>query len=85
MTLTTDLLTTNEVAELLHVPVATLRWWRHKGTGPMSFNLGARKVMYRRSDVTEWLQAQYAAAGLRNPQDDLDAMLRPIPTAGASS
>jgi len=59
MTLATDLLTTTETAELLHVPVATLRWWRHVGTGPKSFKLGARKVMYRRADVLDWLEAQY--------------------------
>lgn len=59
MTLATDLLTTSETAELLHVPVATLRWWRHVGTGPKSFKLGARKVMYRRADVLDWLETQY--------------------------
>lgn len=59
MTLATDLLTTSETAELLHVPVATLRWWRHVGTGPKSFKLGARKVMYRRADVLGWLETQY--------------------------
>ncbi len=54
------LLTTTEAAALLHTPVATLRWWRHKRTGPKAFRLGARKVMYRRSDVKAWLEAQYA-------------------------
>lgn len=57
-----QLLTTAEAAELLHTPVATLRWWRHNGTGPKAFRLGARKVMYRRSDVLAWLQEQYEAA-----------------------
>ena len=55
-----QLLTTAEAAELLHTPVATLRWWRHQGTGPRAFKLGARKVMYRRSDVLAWLEQQYA-------------------------
>ncbi|MGV0807052.1 helix-turn-helix transcriptional regulator [Mycolicibacterium setense] len=57
-----QLLTTNETAEFLHVPVATLRWWRHRGTGPKAFRLGVRKVMYRRSDVEQWLERQYNAA-----------------------
>lgn len=57
-----QLLTTAEVADLLNVAVGTLRWWRHTGVGPKAFKLGARKVMYRRSDVTDWLDAQYAAA-----------------------
>ena len=55
-----QLLNTAEAAELLHTPVATLRWWRHQGTGPRAFKLGARKVMYRRSDVVAWLEQQYA-------------------------
>lgn len=55
-----QLLTTAEAAALLHTPVATLRWWRHEKTGPRAFKLGARKVMYRRSDVLAWLEEQYA-------------------------
>ena len=55
-----QLMTTAETAAFLHTPVATLRWWRHEGTGPKSFKLGARKVMYRRSDVLSWLEQQYA-------------------------
>lgn len=62
---TDQLLTTAEASELLHVPVATLRWWRHTGTGPRSFRLGARKVMYRRSDVIAWLEEQYNAEPAR--------------------
>lgn len=57
-----ELLTTSQVAEMLNVAVGTLRWWRHQGTGPKAFRIGARKVMYRRSDVVSWLDAQYAAA-----------------------
>lgn len=55
------LLTTAEAAELLHTPVGTLRYWRHQGTGPKGFRLGARLVMYRRSDVLAWLEEQYNA------------------------
>jgi hypothetical protein len=36
-----DLLTIREAAELLRAPVATLRYWRHLGSGPHSFRLGA--------------------------------------------
>lgn len=56
-----QLLTTAEAAEMLHTPVATLRWWRHQGSGPRAFRLGARKVMYRRSDVVSWLDERYNA------------------------
>ena len=48
------LLTTEEAAELLNVPTATLRWWRHQRTGPKAFRLGSRKVMYKLSDLVAW-------------------------------
>ena len=32
-----ELLTITEAAELLRAPVATLRYWRHLGTGPRSW------------------------------------------------
>jgi excisionase family DNA binding protein len=56
-----QLLTTAEAAEILNTPVATLRWWRHQGKGPKAFRLGPRKVMYKKSDLHRWLDAQYAA------------------------
>lgn len=60
---TDELLTTAEVSDVLKTPVATLRYWRHNGSGPRSFRLGPRRVMYRRSDVLAWLEAQYADSG----------------------
>ena len=51
-----DLLTITEAAELLRAPVATLRYWRHLGTGPASFRLG-RRVLYRRDDLHAWIAA----------------------------
>jgi excisionase family DNA binding protein len=57
-----DLLTIDEAAELLRAPVATLRYWRHLGTGPRSFRLG-RRVLYRRDDVTAWVEDQRAGTG----------------------
>jgi DNA-binding transcriptional MerR regulator len=59
-----DLLTITEVAELLRAPVATLRYWRHLGTGPRSFRLG-RRVLYRRVDLQVWLDEQRNAEGRR--------------------
>ena len=49
-----DLLTIAEAAALLRAPVATLRYWRHLGTGPASFRLG-RRVLYRRGDLLAWI------------------------------
>ena len=51
-----DLLTITEAAELLRAPVATLRYWRHLGTGPHSFRVG-RRVLYRRDDLNTWIDA----------------------------
>jgi excisionase family DNA binding protein len=55
-----DLLTLHEVAELLRVPQATLRYWRHCNTGPHSYKIG-RHVRYRRQDVHDWLRGQRSA------------------------
>ena len=53
-----ELLTITEAADLLRAPVATLRYWRHLGTGPRSFRLG-RRVLYRRDDLHAWIDAQH--------------------------
>ncbi len=51
------LLTLTKAANILRTPVATLRYWRHLGTGPHSFRLG-RSVRYWHTDVTTWLDHQ---------------------------
>ncbi|MCM3554011.1 DNA-binding protein [Janibacter melonis] len=45
----------------MRTPAATLRYWRHTGTGPKGFKLGGRRVMYRRQDVDTWLTEQMNA------------------------
>ena len=52
-----EMLTMKEVAALLRVPEATLRYWRHLGTGPRGFRLG-RSVRYWRTEVWAWLATQ---------------------------
>ena len=54
-----ELLTMAEVAAIVRAPLATLRYWRHLGTGPHSFRVG-RGVRYWRSDVMTWLEEQSA-------------------------
>ena len=56
-----ELLTITEAADLLRAPVATLRYWRHLGTGPRSFRLG-RRVLYRADDLRAWIAQQHAQA-----------------------
>jgi excisionase family DNA binding protein len=49
-----ELLTIDEAADLVRAPVATLRYRRHRNTGPRSFRLG-RRVLYRRDDLNAWI------------------------------
>jgi excisionase family DNA binding protein len=56
-----ELCTLAEVATLLRVPPATLRYWRHLGSGPRSFRVG-RHVRYYRADVDRWLHDRRDAA-----------------------
>jgi DNA-binding transcriptional MerR regulator len=53
-----DLLTLDEAAAILRTPKATLRYWRHLGTGPHSFRLG-RRVLYRANDLHHWINTQH--------------------------
>ena len=53
-----ELLTITEAADVLRAPVATLRYWRHLGTGPRSFRIG-RRVLYRRDDLHAWIDVQH--------------------------
>lgn len=60
-----DMMTLAEVAIEKRISPATLRYWRHRGEGPLSFKLG-RRVMYRRADVEAWIEAQYAATSTKS-------------------
>jgi excisionase family DNA binding protein len=51
------LLTPQEVADLLRVPVVTLQTWRAHRRGPRGHRVG-RHIRYRRSDVERWLEEQ---------------------------
>lgn len=55
-----DLLTPQQVADLLQVKTETLEAWRGKRTGPSWIKLGKGKrcpVRYRRADVDAYLKA----------------------------
>lgn len=51
-------LTTDDVAEIARTSPATVRYWRHCGTGPLAGKVG-RRVLYRESDVTAWLDQRF--------------------------
>jgi excisionase family DNA binding protein len=53
------LLSADEVAEFLGIPIATLYQWRHKGTGPSAYRVG-RHLRYEPSAVREWLDEHLA-------------------------
>lgn len=59
-----QLLTIAEAAAYLRTPIATLRYWRHCGTGPDSFKIG-RRIFYWLSDLRSWLDEQCGAAPAR--------------------
>lgn len=58
--MTRRLLTLSEVAELTRLPVATLRYYRQRGSGPQTFRVG-RRVMAYEEDVLVWLDQQRAS------------------------
>ena len=59
---------TAQTAAATNIPAATLRWWRYSGTGPRSFRVGSRKVMYRQADVIAWLEGQYGRSSVGGEQ-----------------
>lgn len=55
-----DLLTPQEVADILRVAVTTLEQWRGQRKGPVYKKLGTGSrspVRYRRGDISEFLKA----------------------------
>ncbi|MGH2775633.1 MAG: helix-turn-helix transcriptional regulator [Actinomycetota bacterium] len=48
------LLSLQEVAEVLNVPVGTLYKWRYEGVGPKGFRVG-RGIRYEPADVRAWI------------------------------
>jgi len=50
------LLSPDDVAAFLGVPVTTLYQWRYKGIGPRGLRIG-RHLRYRQEEVNAWLRA----------------------------
>jgi len=57
-----DLLTLREVAQILRVPEATLRYWIHKETGPTNLKIG-RHIRYPRAALQRWMREQRRGGG----------------------
>ena len=52
-----SLLSAQDLARFLDVPIATVYAWRYRSEGPRGFRVG-RYVRYRRRDVEQWIAAQ---------------------------
>jgi len=53
------LISAQELAEYLDVPVATIYAWRYRRQGPPGFRVG-RYVRFRWSDVERWIEDRIA-------------------------
>src|SRR5579885_1828022 len=51
-----ELLTPEQVAELLHISTRTLANWRCAGVGPRYARVGG--IRYRQSDVEDWIESR---------------------------
>ena len=56
-----DIMTLDEVAAELRVPVQTVRYWRAQGRGPRFIKLG-RRIVCRRADLVAYVERQFADA-----------------------
>lgn len=57
-----ELMTPEDLAALLQIPLASLYAWRQKGSGPPGIKVG-RHLRYRRKDVEDWLDSRSLGAG----------------------
>jgi excisionase family DNA binding protein len=49
-----DVLSIQEVAKLLNIPVSTIYAWNRHGVGPPHYKVGS-KLRYRKSNARKWL------------------------------
>lgn len=59
-------LTIDEVAELLRIPVATLRDWRTDRKGPPAYKFGAG-LRYERRELLAWIESRRVAGDKPTP------------------
>ena len=69
------LLTAEDLAAFLDVPIKTLYMWRYRGEGPVGFRVG-RHVRYRWSDVECWIGTRVRAAEVQRKSDRKRARAR---------
>ena len=57
---TDEFLSDAQLCDLLRVSSRTTARWRNDGGGPAYIRAGARRILYRRSDLDLWLARQTA-------------------------
>jgi excisionase family DNA binding protein len=67
------LLTVDDLANHLNVPVATIYAWRYRRQGPPGFRVG-RHLRFLRSDVEQWIAEQLERT---DPTEENPADARP--------
>ena len=53
------LLTVQDLADRMQVPVSTVYQWRKNGTGPKAYRIG-KYIRFRVSDVERWIERHAA-------------------------
>ncbi len=56
------LLSVEDLAAYLDIPVATIYAWRYRRQGPPGFRVG-RHLRFRREDVERWISERLQATG----------------------
>jgi predicted DNA-binding transcriptional regulator AlpA len=70
------LLTAEDLAAFLDVPIKTLYAWRYRGEGPVGFRVG-KHVRYRWTDVERWIGDRVEVAESTRSRDRTRARTRP--------
>ena len=68
MTDSDRLLTVEDLATFLDIPIKTLYAWRYRGEGPVGFRVG-KHVRYRWTDVEQWIRDRVRVAEARRNSD----------------
>jgi predicted DNA-binding transcriptional regulator AlpA len=63
------LLSAQDLADFLDLPIATIYAWRCRRQGPPGFRIG-RHLRYRRSDIEQWINHQLEDS-IRDPSSSL--------------
>ena len=66
------LLTAEDLARFLDVPIKTLYAWRYRGEGPVGFRVG-KHIRYRWADVDRWIRERIRVTETSRGQSNISA------------